>query len=113
LHNALAGRDDLARPVRQRDHRKFGVAIGALDDALITVIQRGGAHAHQNLPGRRLWISAGGIEHQPVETGGFPHLIGFHAVSVWLSSMPATLLRALRRLPNMAMPSAATLALTA
>ena len=29
--------------------RKFGVAIGALDDALITIIQRCGAHAHQDL----------------------------------------------------------------
>src|SRR5262249_35866377 len=59
------------------------------------------------------------LDHAPACLSGWyyvateMHLIGFHAISVWLSSMPATLLSALRRLPNMAMPSAATLRLTA
>jgi hypothetical protein len=36
-----------------------------------------------------------------------------HDGSAWVSSMPATLLSALRRLPNIAIPSAVALDLTA
>ena len=113
LRHARTNGSDFASTIGQRDHREFRVAVNPLDDTLIAIIQRCGTHAHEDLSMARLRFRTRAIDHQSVKTGGIAHLIGLHAVSVCVSSMPATLLSALRRLPNMVMPSAMALRRTA
>src|SRR5882672_10349112 len=113
LADAGSDLDHFAGAVGERDHRKFGVAVDALDHALVAVIQRGRAHAHDDLAVTRLRLRPFAVQDQAVEAGRCAHLVGPHAVSVWLSIMPATFLSAARRLSNSAMPSASALRLTA
>ncbi len=62
LRDARTNGCNFAGTIGQRDHRKFGVAINTLDDALIAIIQRCGTHAHQDLPMTRLLFRARAVE---------------------------------------------------
>src|SRR5690348_121431 len=113
LRDARSDGRNFAGAVRQRNDGKFRVAISALDDALIAIIQRRRPHFHDDLAMAGLGLGASGVENEPIDPGGFTDFVCLHEGSLWLSSMPATLLSALRRLPNMAIPSSRAFRLTA
>jgi hypothetical protein len=69
---------NLTGAVAHRNHWKFRIAVNALDDALVAVVERGCAHADEDLVVHRIRLAAIGIEHEAVESGGFSNFVGSH-----------------------------------
>src|SRR4029077_6340994 len=104
LGHAPADRGHLPRPLRRRDQRKWRVAIEAAQHALVAIVQRARAHAHDDFAVARLGLRAVVVEHEAVDAGRGPDFVGFHAAP--FSMISATVRSAWRKLSNMASPSA-------
>src|SRR6516162_1460997 len=88
--DALADGSDLARTVGKRYHAYFrGTATAAIEDHQVTVIERAGAHSHQDVlrPGSRVWARS---KHNAINSAETVDTVGFHLL------LPRLLIRKFR-----------------
>ena len=83
-----ADRNHFACAIRQRNDRKFRIAVDTFDDAEVAVVDCAGAHPHDDLPGASLRVGPFRVEHKAVKVVGLIQLPALHHGLRALGALP-------------------------